>query len=285
MKITSLVDPKKEKLITEAIRRKDVSLLLKKKPAEEPARGINSERQNARIDWSKLDLEKVETLVTDENGVPAWEAIERANKEGKIIIPNCVHDRMLVETEHWEKTEIKAGYSAWTGTGVIYESPDKPFGDRVVFGWKDKQLQYSVSFSVPKQFQGKRDSVLVVEHPDFVFETTGRYQFRLKVRDENLIHLLENFPKENKFYHYDERFRIPIGKKLDGQQVNDSMKYLWRVESASYVGLLARGYLGVDMRQIVDASKGLSDRLGVHTIELPVSSSQFPVSGGAPKTK
>ena len=221
----------------------------------------------SRIDWSKLDLDQVETMITRANGVPAWEAIEQANKEGKIIIPNCVHDRMLVETDHWQKPEIKAGYWAWTGTGIVYEAPGKAFGEAVAFAWQDKNVDYSVSFSVPKRFQGKRNCALVVEHPDFVFVPKSNNRFEMKVKNENLVHLVENFPKEDGWYNQDERFRIPVGNQVDSSDSN--ARHLWRINDDSYVGLLARDFgiiVGFN-RQGVYAYKRLSDRLGVHVID------------------
>ena len=237
------------------------------KPAPKPGKKPPLTEPLARIDWPKLDLDKVETFITNANGVPAWEAVEQANKEGKIIIPNCVHDRMLMETDHWQKPEIKAGYWAWTGTGVVYEAPGKQFGGRVVFNWQDENVKYSVSFSVPKQFQGKKDSVLVVEHPDFVFVPKGNNRFELKVKDENLVQLVENFPVKNGWYSYDERFRIPVGNPAESSDSN--ARHLWRIDGNSYVGLLARCfyYIKGDYRQNVYANRRLSDRLGVHIID------------------
>ena len=264
------IEEKKARL--EAQRGKARSKTIKTKP------GIPLTEPITR-DWPKLDLNQVETMITRANGVPAWEAIERADKEGKIIIPNCVHDRMLVETKHWKKPEINAGYWAWTGTGVIYEAPNKPFGEAVVFIWQNQKIDYSVSFTVPKQFQGMENCVLVVEHPDFGFTLVGKNKYELKIKDENLIHLLENFPKEDGWHHYDERLRIPVGEKLDDQQADDSMRYLWRIDNHSYVGLLARlGNIGgSSWRQNVGASRWLSDGLGVHSVALPVSGFEFPV--------
>ena len=221
----------------------------------------------SRIDWPKLDLDQVETMITKANGVPAWEAIEQANKEEKIIIPNCVHDRILVETDHWQNPEIKAGYPAWTGTGIVYEAPGKAFGKRVVFNWQDENVKYSVSFSVPKQFQGKKGCVLVVEHPDFVFEPKGKNRFELKVKDENLVHIVENFPASDGWYNQDERFRIPVGNPVDSS--DPDARRLWRIDDDSYVGLLARSFSGIRgyLRQDVGAGRRLSDRLGVHIID------------------
>ena len=216
-----------------------------------------------KIDWSKLDLSEVETMMTRSAGVPIWDALAKAKERGKIIVPNSVHDRMLVETNHWGTPGIKAGYSAWTGTAIIYEKPDTPFGDSVVYSWECDKVNYSITFNIPEQFRGKANCALVVEHPDFELVSLGNNSYELKA-DEKSISLLENFPKETqKWYHYDERFRIPVGEPLNVQQADNTVRYLWRI-AGSYIGLLVR-CLDVGGRQGVDVYRP-SNALGVHVI-------------------
>jgi hypothetical protein len=239
-----------------------------KGPTETPPSGIG------KIDWSRLDLNKVETMVTQSNGVAQWDALIKAKEQGKIIIPNQVHDRMLVETEHYKKDDIKAGYAARTGTMIIYESPDKAFGESIVFSWEHDNVNYSITFSIPEKFRGKTNCALVIEHPDFELVSLGDNNYELKVADGKSISLLVNFPKEGggKGYEYDEKTRIPSGTSADeltqllgAAPPQERIRYLYRV-AGSYIGLLARSYDVIGWRQGVYAIDGPSDALGVHVI-------------------
>jgi hypothetical protein len=161
-------------------------------------------------------------------GLNAFEALELAKKQGKVIVPNDVHDRIFTETDKV--------YRAWTGTAVIYEKPDAPFKDKVVYAWKHGGMQYFVTFNVPQQFIGKTNCALVVEHPDFDLVSLGDNNFRLKA-DEGSLNLIEHFPKEtHMWYAYDKKFRIPTGNPRNAEE---SRRRLWRTDG-EHVGLVAR---------------------------------------------
>jgi hypothetical protein len=162
------------------------------------------------------------------DGLYMFQALDLARKEKKLIVPNDVHDRILTET--------KADYHAWTGTVVIYEAPDKPFKDKVVFAWDNNAVQHQLMFNVPQQFIGKTNCVLVVEHPDFDLVSLGDNNFQLKAA-EGRVSLLEHFPKQaGKWHNYDKKFRIPVDSQ---EQRDDSTRYLWR-PGAGHVDLVAR---------------------------------------------
>jgi hypothetical protein len=165
------------------------------------------------------------------NDLNVFEALALAKKEGKILVPNYVHDRILTET--------KERYSAWTGTCVIYEAPDKPFGEKVVYRWEDYNgIGYSIRLAVPEHLRGKTNCALVIEHPDFGIVVMGNSTYELEA-DEKTIALIENFPKESgKWHEFDERFRIPVGSQ---KRKNKSLRRLWRLDD-SYLGPVARGF-------------------------------------------
>jgi hypothetical protein len=169
------------------------------------------------------------------DGLHMFQALDLARKEKKLIVPNDVHDRIL--------TGKGKRHSTWTGTAVIYESPDEPFAEKVVYSWNDAKVQYSVAFEVPRPFRGKKNCVLVVEHPDFDLVSLGDNNFQLKAA-EGGVSLLEHFPKKHGYwYGCDKTFRIPVGRP---KQTGDSSKRLWRV-NYEYVGLVAldsRDYYG-----------------------------------------
>ncbi|MEW6035719.1 MAG: hypothetical protein AB1529_03845 [Candidatus Micrarchaeota archaeon] len=171
-------------------------------------------------------------------GLNVFEALALAKKEGALIVPNYVHDRILTESE--DKAFVR-NCAVWTGTAVIHEAKGKAFGETAVFRWNYADAaQHAISFVVPAAFRGKKDCALVVEHPDFDFISLGSRSYGLRVSDEGRIHLLKNFPREYGWYHYDEKSRIPAG-----DQVRAGGRYLRR-NNGSYLGLVARGDWGGD---------------------------------------
>jgi len=124
MKLNSLVDPKKRELVREAIRRKDVSLLMKKKPAEEPARG-------AKPDGKKIQGSGLEVFIPREPGATMEDALVKAEKEKRVIVSNKRLDQALVGSDEWKS--IKKVFACWSGTMTAYEEVGKPFGEVVEY--------------------------------------------------------------------------------------------------------------------------------------------------------
>ncbi|NYZ73869.1 hypothetical protein H0O00_01880, partial [Candidatus Micrarchaeota archaeon] len=89
-------------------------------------------------------------------------------------------------------------------------------------------------FPVPEEHVGKKNVVLVAEHPNFTLETDGN----TRVVQAKEIGIVSEFPvaSEN-WYLGDPKYDIPTGKKVDGS--NGAARYLWRIEKR--VGLVARG--------------------------------------------
>ena len=168
--------------------------------------------------------EKALQIIEFHKGLNLFEALALAQREGKLIVPNDIHDGILTKTTDQEY--LKQNYPVWTGTLVICEAPDKKFGEQVVSRWKDdNDVKCSISFTVPKQFRGLRNCALVIEHPDFEFVKIevkpilrkiesllkniiySDYEIKL-VRGAN-IQLIENFPKKDDWHLTDRG--IPIG--------------------------------------------------------------------------
>ncbi len=185
-----------------------------------------------------MDPETVKQLTEVRMGLPFFQALALAKQEGKIIAPNFVHDRILTETK--DEKYLEQNYSVWTGTLAIYEAPDKPFGKEVVSYWKyNYDVEYSISFKVPKQFQGKTNCALVIEHPDFELINIGNNNYELRV-DEQSVRLIQNFPKKDGWYIPHSETKIPHGKKVE--QGPDS-RYLWRIADSSFIGPLFREFI------------------------------------------
>ena len=246
-----------------------------------------------------MDPETVKQVIEFHKDLTVFEALALAKRTGRLIVPYDVHDRILTETT--DRKYLEQNYPAWTGTLIIYEAPDKKFGKNVVFSWEHNKVQYSISFKVPKQFRGKVNCALVIEHPDFevidrelvassrpanpsgfVVHSSlprkigdlpngqtelGNNGYELKVADE--IRQIQSFAKQDGWHLTDHG--IPVGAEQ-----HSNSRYLWRT-SSSYIGLLLRvfDYIGYNRRQYVGAFKRLSDVVGVHMMPLTAVPSNF----------
>ena len=210
-----------------------------------------------------MDPETVKQVIEFHTDLTVFEALALAKREGKLIVPNGVHDRILTETK--DEVYLRQSYPVWTGTLIIYEEPDEKFGKKVVYSWEADKVKYSVSLEVPKQFRGLRNCALVVEYPDFEVIDLGKNRYELRVSDEQNIHLVQNFAKENGWYLTDHG--IPVGAEVASSK-NDA-RYLWRT-SGTYSGLLCRGFGDFDngRRRVVGAGDRPSYVVGVGMVPL-----------------
>ncbi len=143
--------------------------------------------------------EAVKQVIEFHKGLNFFQALALAKREGRLIVPNDVHDRILNETE--------LRYRTWTGTLVIYETPYTQFGEQIVFD--------NMRFFIPKKFRGKINCALLIEHPDFELVNLGGNKYELKAVDEANINLIEDFPVTYGEHKLDKIFGIPIGHRLN----------------------------------------------------------------------
>ena len=141
------------------------------------------------------------------------EALALARREGKILVPHDVIDRIATETQS-DREHI------CSGTLVIFNAPGKPFGESI--------RKNNILFTVPKKFRDKTNCALVVEDPDFDIVQLGNRKYELRVEDNTRIHLIKDFPGKDGWYRFDERFRIPLGvatasEAAEGRYLNGRM--------------------------------------------------------------
>ncbi len=210
-----------------------------------------------------LAPEKALEVIEFHKGLNLFQALALVQRGGKLIVPNDIHDRILMKTT--DKESLSQNYPVWTGTLVIYEKPDKPFGEQVVFSWEDIRtaINYSISFKVPKQFRGKTNCALVIEHPDFELVEVGKNNFEIPRISKNhdrrsrqyelkpikgaRIKLIENFPKKLVgWYNKDPETKIPQGEPVSK---SDKARYLCRLDSA-YLGPIVRGFDFYDKKYV-----------------------------------
>ena len=200
-----------------------------------------------------------------------FEAFALAKRENKLVVPNAVHDKVLTEITDDEPLRQLYHVWKWTGTLVIYEKPNKKFGKNVSLSWEYEKVKYSVLFSIPKQFKGKRNCALAMEHPDFEVIDLGNNRFEIKLVEGANIHLIANFPKQtSQRYKPHPETKIPQGEPVKNSK---DARYLWRLDSA-FIGPVARNVID-DRRRYIGALYRPSIDFGVAFVSLAsVPSSQ-----------
>src|SRR5690242_1811447 len=103
---------------------------------------------------------KIEILRTWSNRVTFPEALELA--KGQTFASNEQIDAIL-QDENARSANADL-FPCWTGTLLVYEAPNTPFGKFV----KDTYSGWIID--IPKKFQGLKNKALVLEHPDFTLE-------------------------------------------------------------------------------------------------------------------
>ena len=243
----------------------------------------------------------VSQIIEFRKGLTAFEVLALAKTEGRLIVPNSVHDGILTKTK--DEEYLKQNYPVWTGTLVIYEAPDKPFGEQLVFG--------DITFQVPEQFQGKVNCALVVEHPHFEIRRISNYRkrrsrptnpsgfvvhsssprkigdlskgqtdlgknsYELKAVDG--IHLIEQFPRQDGWYMPHTETGIPQGAIVKKSSDSRS-RYLWVLnDDSSYLGPVARGAVmgGGEYKRDVVPYGWNEPAFGVALMPLAAMSSNF----------
>ncbi len=128
-----------------------------------------------------------------------FEAMQLAETAGKLIVPNLVLDRVL----------FNLLYPVWSGTIVVSEAPNKPFGEHVDYMWEDiEKNSHSIRFEVPKEFRRKVNCALVVEHPDFHLLNFGGNLYEVKLEVASMIYTIEDF-------HFSGWYSRPIQNTLE----------------------------------------------------------------------
>ncbi len=185
--------------------------------------------------------------------------------EGKGIRFPTNHEADIALQEKPRTFDNKSMY--WLGTGLIYEAPGEPFKRTVEFIYeKDQKTQTTlkVIVEIPTEYQGKRDSAIILHQPHWTMEQSGgNHVFKIL---EPKIHIIENFPNKEGWWHTDKGTGIPIGIVSSPNNSPDS-RYLYRAKGA-WVGPLARGgeYFGGCGDLAINANSGPNRRLGIAVI-------------------
>jgi len=206
-----------------------------------------------------------------DRGLPMEEAILKTNRAGLVIASNKRITQAIVDSDEWET--IRPVFGCWTGTLVAYDEPDKKLGKTIEY--VDERTGICYTIDVPEEHRGKKNVVLVAEHPGIDIEKTKSGW----LVNASRLDVLGDFPTVDGWYLGDPKYDIPTGKRLplsylwylDRRSAKDDpdlppdikakVRHIFRNEKR--VGLIAKGFcwVGLDGRAIINYSP--SNTLGV----------------------
>jgi hypothetical protein len=170
-------------------------------------------------------------LVKRAKGVPMEGALVKADAAGSVIASNKRLGKVIVGSEEWRG--ISEVFTCWSGTMAAYDKPDKRLGTTIEYTDPKTGIRYV--FPVPEEHQGKKNIVLIAEHPDFTLETDGKTRI-VKAKEVGVV---PEFPVASKnWYRGHPGYDIPAGKKATSD--DEAARYLWRIDKR--VGLVAGDY-------------------------------------------
>ncbi len=176
---------------------------------------------------------RVEVFRAYAQGLSAVEGIMQAANEGLVVASNLTIDAVLSGDGRRSIPEL---FPCWIGTMTGYTKAGAKLGKEVVH--TDSQTGERWIFPVPEQFREERNSLLVMEHPDYALVRDGK-DILVEPTDIARVSLVSQFPESsNGWYLVDPQHGIPTGSQADSQ--NPVSRYLWRLAEGR-VGAVARG--------------------------------------------
>ncbi|MFN7991630.1 MAG: hypothetical protein U0R44_05725 [Candidatus Micrarchaeia archaeon] len=184
------------------------------------------------------------------------EALAKADEAGLVIASNKRLSQALVGSD--EYLNIREVFDCWTGTMTAYTKPDQKLGK--IIKYTDPETGVRYVFPVPEEQQGKKNVILVAEHPVFCLVKDGND----RIVQATEVDVVKRFPTSKEgWFLGDQKYDIPQGDAVDRR--NPDARYLWRIEKR--VGLVARSYIGLP----VDLGSEPSNAYGVAIEDMPLS--------------
>lgn len=198
---------------------------------------------------------KLAILISRSAGIPMEEALIKANEAAVVIASNKRLSKALNESNEWRN--IRTVFTCWSGTMTGYDIPNKKLGKNIEY--IDPEIGVRYIFPVPERHQGKKNVILVVNHPNFTLETDKK----TRIIQANNVGVVSKFPVDShKWYLGDPKYDIPTGKEVGEDNIH--ARYLIRREKR--VGLISRGWdsgYGDINRQNINIENDLSWNFGV----------------------
>ncbi len=173
-------------------------------------------------------------------GLPVEEGLADADRKNRVVASNKRLSKALVGSDEWKS--YKQGFPCWAGTVTAYVQPGKTLrgGSYKISTLNCRAVTYVTRsqkrwiFPVPEEHLGKKNAILVSEHPDYTIEIDGRNRIIHATKAD----LIERFPSSNGWYLGDPEHDIPVGEKVD-HLIQDA-RFLQRI--AKRVGFICRYY-------------------------------------------
>ena len=209
-----------------------------------PDKGTKRAQKKEKIRGPKLSV-----LVEGRNysgGVDMEEALKRAEDSGRAMASNRRISEAFASGE-WKGLRGNGGqmdeFEIWTGTMIGFDEPEKGVGE-VIVDVDNSEYPYNgrrYIFPVPEEHRGKKNIVLVAEHPNYTLETDGKD--RIVVADR--VDVVENLPYKMKvgWFMGDPEHDIPSGSEVPFRTPN--AVYLMRmldIMAKKRVGLVDRHF-------------------------------------------
>lgn len=198
-------------------------------------------------------------------GVPFEEGLMRAEAEDRVMASDSRLSKALIGSDEWEG--ISEVFPCWSGTMAAYVEPGQKLGEKVEY--VDPETGYRWVFAVPESHRGRKNVILVAEHPDYILEVDGKN----RVVHATAVDLVENFPADDGWYKGDPTHGIPTGKgnpthDIPTEGERGFYRHLWRIDR--HVGPVARIFDGSYCygRHYVDFNSRPSSGFGV-AVESP----------------
>lgn len=161
-------------------------------------------------------------------GVPFKRALGLVEEARGVMVSNKRLEAVLergFESSKWE--EVSKAFPCRTGTLTAHTVPDIAFSETVEY--VDSETSERWIFPVPKKYQGIKNGILVVEHPNYTVRRNGGILVVWPERDA--VGLVENFPEKNGWYMTDPEYGIPVGRQCsDSSFCRKGARYLYREE-------------------------------------------------------
>lgn len=183
-------------------------------------------------------------------GLTQREAVSRANRLRRIILPNPLADIRIVRTDAWKKE--KNAYPIWVSPLVAYRHDRNVFGPTIEY--TDPWTGEVYHLDIPERFRQVRQGLLAIEHgflnsgtPTFEYIKTGKKRFRIRVPDESVIVLAGRRPYLEGWRMTDKKFGLPIRDEFFSQYSDTPLiephtryRELDLCLNNDYIGLTAR---------------------------------------------
>ncbi len=139
-------------------------------------------------------------------GVPFEEGLMRVEAENRVMASNSRLSKALLGSGEWKS--IREVFPCWSGTMAAYVEPGRKLGKQVEY--VNPETGYRWVFVVPESHRGRKNAILVAEHPDYRLEIDGKN----RVVHAKVVDLVENFPAKYGWHKGDPTHDIPTGGEI-----------------------------------------------------------------------